>query len=34
MTRQELYFFYRLARREFGMSPAEALAWAREDPFL
>ncbi len=29
----ELYKMYRIARKEFGMSPAEALAWARWDPF-
>lgn len=34
MTMKEKYFLFRLARREFGMTPAEALAWVRWDPFL
>ena len=29
----ELYKMWRLARREFGMTPAEALAWALWNPF-
>ena len=30
---KELYMWYKMARREFGMTPAEALAWAKWDPF-
>ncbi len=33
MTREEIYYWYRLARKEFGMTPAEALAWAKFNPF-
>lgn len=29
-----LYEMYRLARREFGMAPAQALEWAKWNPFL
>ena len=31
---EKLYEMYRLARREFGMTPTEALTWAKEDPFI
>ena len=34
MTKAEMYQLFRTARRGLGMTPAEALAWVRWDPFL
>ena len=33
MTKAEMYHLFRIARRDFGMTPAEALEWVRWDPF-
>jgi hypothetical protein len=33
MSKSEMYHLFRLARRSLGMTPAEALAWVRWDPF-
>ena len=30
---KEIYRMYKVARREFGFNPAEALAWAKWDIF-
>lgn len=34
MSKETLYILFRIARKDLGLSPAEALAWAKDDPFI
>ena len=33
MTKAELYYWFKIYRRDCGCTPAEALWWARLNPF-